>query len=77
MGTQVQSEYSSWGVPSNKVRHRKAFAGNDESCVRLGEIGFREGGMRDATRRAASELFAQSMAVTAMIVIAGVIFYVR
>jgi hypothetical protein len=33
--------------------------------------------MKDATRRAASEVFAQTLAVTAMLVIACVVIYVR
>ena len=33
--------------------------------------------MKDATKRAASEVLAQTMAVTAMIVIASVVFYWR
>jgi len=33
--------------------------------------------MKEATKRTASEAFAQFMAVTAMLVIAGVIFYSR
>ncbi len=33
--------------------------------------------MKDTIRRAASEVFAQTLAVTAMIVIAGVVLYVR
>jgi hypothetical protein len=33
--------------------------------------------MKDATRRATSEMLAQMMAVTAMIVIASVVFYWR
>jgi hypothetical protein len=33
--------------------------------------------MKDATRRATSEVLAQMMAVTAMIVIASVVFYWR
>jgi hypothetical protein len=33
--------------------------------------------MKDATRRAASEALAQMMAVTAMLVIASVVLYVR
>jgi hypothetical protein len=33
--------------------------------------------MKEATKRAASEAFAQMLAVTAMIVIASLIFYVR
>ena len=37
----------------------------------------RENCMKDATRRATSELLAQMMAVTAMVVIASVIFYWR
>jgi hypothetical protein len=38
---------------------------------------FRENCMKEATKRAASEAFAQTLAVTAMLVIAGFIFYVR
>lgn len=37
----------------------------------------RENGMTDANRRAASEVLAQTMAVTAMIVIVSVVFYWR
>ena len=37
----------------------------------------RENGMKDATRRAASEALAQMMAVTAMLVIASVVLYWR
>jgi hypothetical protein len=33
--------------------------------------------MKEATKRAASEALAQTLAVTAMLVIAGVVFYVR
>jgi hypothetical protein len=33
--------------------------------------------MKEATKRAASEAFAQMLAVTAMLVIASLIFYVR
>ena len=36
-----------------------------------------ENGMKEATRRAASEALAQALAVTAMLVIAGVLFYSR
>ena len=35
----------------------------------------REFGMKEATKKAASEAFAQMMAVTAMLVIASVVFY--
>ena len=35
----------------------------------------RELGMKEATKRAASDAFAQMMAVTAMLVIASVVFY--
>jgi hypothetical protein len=41
-----------------------------ESCAREKE-------MKEVTKRAASEAFAQMLAVTAMLVIAGVIFYSR
>jgi len=37
----------------------------------------REFDMKEATKRAASEAFAHTLAVTAMLVIAGVIFYWR
>jgi hypothetical protein len=33
--------------------------------------------VKEATKRAASEAFAQMLAVTAMVVIAGIIFYWR
>ena len=35
----------------------------------------RENGMKEATKKAASEALAQMMAVTAMLVIASVVFY--
>ena len=38
---------------------------------------FRELDMKEATKRATSEAFAQSLAVTAMLVIASVVFYWR
>jgi hypothetical protein len=66
------SEYSSWGVPSKKYLSRRAFAGNDGSCPSLGR-----NGMKEATKRAASEALAQTLAVTAMLVIASVVFYWR
>jgi hypothetical protein len=37
----------------------------------------RENGMKEATKRAASEVLAQTLAMTAMLVIAGVVFYWR
>jgi len=43
----------------------------------LGKSLSKENGMKDATRRAASEALAQMMAVTAMLVIASVVLYVR
>jgi hypothetical protein len=36
-----------------------------------------ENGMREATKRATSETLAHMLAVTAMLVIASVLFYVR
>jgi hypothetical protein len=39
--------------------------------------GSRENGMKEATKRAASEALAQMLAVTAMLVIASIIFYWR
>jgi hypothetical protein len=58
---------------------RRAFAGNDESRPNLGHPGLesRENGMKDATKRAASEALAQILAVTAMLVIASVVLYGR
>jgi hypothetical protein len=38
---------------------------------------FRENVMKEATKRAASEALAQTLAVTAMLVIAGFVFYWR
>jgi hypothetical protein len=38
---------------------------------------FREINVKEATKRAASEALAQMLAVTAMLVIAGIIFYWR
>ena len=67
-----QSEYSSRGVPSNKSRPSFALSRNDESRPRS-----RETGMKEATKRAASEALAQMLAVTAMLVIASVVFYWR
>ena len=37
----------------------------------------RENGMKEATKKSASEAFAQTLAVTAMLVIASFVFYVR
>jgi hypothetical protein len=37
----------------------------------------RENDMKDATRRATSEMFAQMLALTAMLVIAGVVILAR
>jgi hypothetical protein len=39
--------------------------------------GSREIDVKEATKRAASEALAQTLAVTAMLVIAGIIFYTR
>jgi hypothetical protein len=36
-----------------------------------------ENGMKDATKKATSEVLAQMLAVTAMLVIASVVFYSR
>jgi hypothetical protein len=38
---------------------------------------YRENGMKEATKRAASEALAQMLAVTAMLVIASFLFYWR
>ena len=37
----------------------------------------RENSMKDATKRAASEVLAQMLAVTALLVIASVVLYIR
>jgi hypothetical protein len=67
-----QSEYSSRGVPSKKSR--LSFALLTQRWVTPKS---RETGMKEATKRAASEALAQMLAVTAMLVIASVIFYAR
>jgi hypothetical protein len=67
-----QSEYSSWGVPDKTLTFVRAFSRSDES-----RPGSRENGMKEATKRAASEALAQMLAVTAMLVIASIIFYSR
>ena len=71
-----QGEYSSRGVPS-KITGRclRVARASDKSRPSLGKS--RELGMKEATKRAASEALAQTMAVTAMLVIASVIFYWR
>ena len=57
-------------------RATKAFTGNDDA--RLNErSGDMEREMKDATRKAASGALAQILAVAAMLVIAGFVFYVR
>jgi hypothetical protein len=66
------SEYSSWGVPSKSLDHRSRFWRNVESCPKS-----REMNVKEATKRAASEALAQMLAVTAMLVIASIIFYWR
>jgi hypothetical protein len=67
-----QSEYSSWGVPSKLLTVVCALACSDESRPGLGRTALKE-----ATKRAASEVLAQMLAVTAMLVIASFIFYWR
>jgi hypothetical protein len=72
VGTQIQAN-ARRGV--FRVKHKschQAFAANDDVCPSLGE-----NDMKEATKRAASEALAQTLAVTAMLVIAGFIFYVR
>jgi hypothetical protein len=81
----AQSIFAEWGlIKANtrrgvfrvkKLRHR-ALHGNDDSCPSLVPKS-RENGMKQATKRAASEALAQMLAVTAMLVIASVIFYRR
>jgi hypothetical protein len=67
-----QSEYSSWGVPSKNIGCRFALP-----VQRIVMPKSREIDMKEATKRAASEALAQMLAVTAMLVIASVIFYWR
>ena len=45
--------------------------------IRVTQPESRENGMKDATKKATSEALAQMMAVTAMLVIASVVLYVR
>ena len=66
-----QGEYSSRGVPS------KPWPSFARSRATMSHAGSRENGMKEATKRAASEALAQTLAVTAMLVIASFIFYVR
>src|SRR6476620_10871181 len=80
------SIFAEWGLVKANTRRgvfrvkqpdRRAFAGNDESRPGLGSLSPKENGMKDATRRAASEVLAQMLAVTAMLVIASFVFYTR
>ena len=72
-----------WGF-SKRANHRRGVFRVTEPIVaaRLGAQRrivpkSREMDMKEATKRAASEAFAQMLAVTAMLVIASVVFYVR
>jgi hypothetical protein len=67
-----QSEYSSRGVPSKQSTLSFAFL-----TQRWVTPKSRERGMKEAGKRAASEAVAQMLALTAMLVIASVIFYAR
>ena len=71
------SEYSPRGVPSKKYLSRRAFAGDDDSCPGQGAQVQGAIGMKEATKRAASEALAKTLAVTAMLVIASFVFYWR
>jgi hypothetical protein len=66
-----QSEYSSW-----VFRVKLTFVGAFSRCDEL-RPGLGGNGMKEATKRAASEALAQTLAVTAMLVIASFIFYWR
>jgi hypothetical protein len=76
------SIFAEWGLVEADTRRGafrveqevscRAFPGNDGPCPSLGEIDVKE-----ATKRAASEALAQTLAVTAMLVIAGIVFYSR
>ena len=67
----IKSEYSSC-IPSKAEQSHHAFAGSDDLCPIFWGIN-----MKQATKRAASEALAQMLAMTAMLVIASVIFYWR
>jgi hypothetical protein len=69
-----QSEYSSRGDPSTNLKGRRlrGIPRHDESRPSLGGAG-----MKEATKRAASEALAQMLAVTAMVVIASIVLYWR
>jgi hypothetical protein len=67
-----QSEYATWGVPSKKTWPSSALPAQRLTMPKSREID-----MKEATKRAASEALAQMLAVTAMLVIASVIFYWR
>ena len=85
--TLAQSIFAEWGLVKANTRRgvfrvnakpdRRAFAGNDESRPSLGRPSLGGMGMKDATKRATSEVLAQMLAVTAMLVIASVVFYSR
>src|SRR6516164_4488855 len=68
----LSGEYAARGVPSENLTTLRVFA------PRLVAPRFRERtGMKEATKRATSEALAHMLAVTAMLVIASVLFYWR
>ena len=74
--------FAEWGLNQANTRRgvfrvkikssHQAFACDDDSRPKS-----RENGMKEATKRAASEALAQMLAVTAMLVIASFLFYWR
>lgn len=77
-GDSNQSEYSSRGVPSKSslVGPSRATMSHVQNPGSPRPVS-RENGMKDVTKWVASEVLAQMMAVTAMIVIASVVFHWR
>ena len=76
------SIFAEWGlIKANTRRGVFRVKSLAVACARLAQRRvmprFRELDMKEATKRATSEAFAQSLAVTAMLVIASVVFYWR
>ena len=79
--TLIRSTFAEWGLIKANAR-RGVFRVKIVAAVRVFRAAMsharsRERGMKEATKRAASEVLAQMLAVTALLVIAGVVFYVR
>ena len=79
--TLIGSTFAEWGLIEANAR-RGVFRVQIMAAVRVSAPRrvaprSRERGMKEATKRAASEALAQMLAVTALLVIASVVFYVR